>query len=246
MRSVDAAQWKAAMDKEMLSLKDHDVADLIPIGSLPPGAKPIGSRWLYKVKATGVLKARLIVQGWGQRHGIDCGGTYAPVSRFSSQLVLMAIAAERGLVVETMDVVTAFLQSRVEEDVYVRQAAGYDIMDEETGLPYVMKLKKSLYGLKQSPRNFGTTFAKGIKEIGFIPTRSDTCLYVYGTGTTYAVMCVYVDDCTLAGQTTAVVQDLKRQLADKFRMTDGGPATLLLGMEISQVDGMITVKNTTS
>ena len=65
MRSVDAAQWKAAMDKEeMLSLKDHEVADLVPAHSLPPGPKAIGSRWLYKMKATGVMKARLIVQGW--------------------------------------------------------------------------------------------------------------------------------------------------------------------------------------
>ena len=111
MNSPDAIQWKAAMDKEMTSLKDHDVADLVPITSLPPGAKAKGSRWLYKVKATGVMKARLIVQGWGQRHGIDCGGTYAPVSRFSSQLVLMGVSAERGYCVETMDVVTAFLQS---------------------------------------------------------------------------------------------------------------------------------------
>ena len=124
MRSVDAAQWKAAVDKEMPSLTDHAVTDLVPAHSLPPRAKAIGSRWLYKIKATGVMKARLFVQGWGQRHGIDCGGTYAPVSRFSSQLVLMAIAAERGYVVTTMDVVTAFLQSKVEEEVYVRQATG--------------------------------------------------------------------------------------------------------------------------
>ena len=75
---------------DALSLKDHDVADLVPAHSLPPGAKAIGSLlWLYKIKASGVMKARLIVQGWGQRHGIDCGGTYDPVSRFSSQLVLM-------------------------------------------------------------------------------------------------------------------------------------------------------------
>ena len=241
MRSVDATQWKAAMDKEMLSLKEHEVADLVPIEKLPPGAKPIGSRWLYKVKATGVMKARLIVQGWGQRHGIDCGSTYAPVSRFSSQLVLMAIAAERGYVVETMDVVTAFLQSQVEEDVYVRQAKGYEILDEDTGLPMVMKLKKSLYGLRQSPRNWGNAFAKGIAEIGFVATRSDPCMYVYGSGPTHTILCVYVDDCTLAGKTPSVVQDLKKQLSDKFRMTDGGPATLLLGMEISQRDGEITV-----
>ena len=241
MRSVDAAQWKAAMDKEMLSLKEHEVADLVPIESLPPGAKPIGSRWLYKIKATGVLKARLIVQGWGQRHGIDCGSTYAPVSRFSSQLILMAIAAERGYVVETMDVVTAFLQSQVEEDVFVRQAKGYEIVDEITGRPLVMKLKKSLYGLRQSPRNWGTAFAKGIAEIGFVALRSDPCMYVYGSGPTHTILCVYVDDCTLAGKTPSVVKDLKEQLSNKFRMTDGGPAELLLGMEISQKNGEITV-----
>ncbi|CAB1119561.1 unnamed protein product [Ectocarpus sp. CCAP 1310/34] len=168
MRSMDADQWKAAMDKEMRGPKDHDVADLVPIQSLPPGANPIGSRWLYKMKATGVMQARLIAQGWGQRHGIDCGGTYAPVRRFSSQLVLMAIAAERGYVVETMKVVTAFLQSNVEGEVYVRQAKRYEITDEVTGLPLVMELKKSSYGLKQSPRNFGNAFAKRIEEIGLL------------------------------------------------------------------------------
>ena len=106
----------------------------------------------------------------------------------------------------------------------------YVIKDETTGIPLVMKLKKSLYGLRQSPRNFGNTFPKGIKEIGFVALRSDPCMYVYGSGPTYALLCVYVDDCTLAGKTPSVVEDLKNQLSNKFRMTDGGPATLLLGM----------------
>ena len=58
----------------------------------------------------------------------------------------------------------------------------------------------------------------------------------------YALLCVYVDDCTLAGKTPSVVEDLKNQLSsNKFRMTDGGPATLLLGMEIPQGNGEITV-----
>ena len=74
------------------------------------------------------------------------------MSRFSSQLFLMAIAAERGYLVTSMDVVTAFLQTKVEEEAYVRQATGYVIKDETTGVPLVMKLKKSLYGLRQSPR----------------------------------------------------------------------------------------------
>ena len=52
MGSPDLGEWKAAMDKEMLSISDHDVADLVPFESLPPGAKPIGSRWHFKSKAT--------------------------------------------------------------------------------------------------------------------------------------------------------------------------------------------------
>ena len=104
-----------------------------------------------------------------------------------------------------------------------------------------MKLKKSLYGLRQSPRNFGTTFTKGILEIGFTPLLSDPCLYVYGSGPTYTILCVYVDDCSIAGKTPSVVKRLKKELSDKFRMVDGGPAELLLGMEISQQNGEIVV-----
>lgn len=64
MRSVDAQQWKAAMGKEMNSLREHDVADTVPMSSIPPRAKAIGSRWLYTVKMTEeVIKARLLVQG---------------------------------------------------------------------------------------------------------------------------------------------------------------------------------------
>ena len=61
MGSPDRGEWKAAMDKEMLSISEHDVADLVPSESLPPGAKPIGSRWHFKSKATGDMKARLII-----------------------------------------------------------------------------------------------------------------------------------------------------------------------------------------
>ena len=103
----------------------------------------------------------------------------------------MAIAAKRGYVVRTMDVVPALLPGKVEEEVYVRQATGSTIKDDTTGVPVVMKLKKSLYGLRQSPRNFGNTFAKGIKVIGVAALRSDPCM----------------DDGTLAGKTPSVVED---------------------------------------
>eukprot|EP00903_Cladosiphon_okamuranus_P022099 g20321.t1 len=159
IQSPFRAKWKAAMEEERQSLKEHEVADIVTIDTRPPGASPIGSRWVFKVKPDGTFKARQIVQGYGQRHGIDCGGTFAPVCRISSQRTLLCIAASKGLHVKHMDVKTAFLNAPVEEDVWVYQAPGFEENDPVTGKTQVLKLRKSLYGLRQSPRIWKATFA---------------------------------------------------------------------------------------
>eukprot|EP00752_Nemacystus_decipiens_P018047 g16180.t1 len=96
MASPFRSKWKGAMEKELQSLTDHEVADLVTVDTLPPGASPIGSRWVFKVKPDGTFKARLVVQGYGQRHGIDCGGNFAPVCRISSQRTLLCTAASKN------------------------------------------------------------------------------------------------------------------------------------------------------
>eukprot|EP00752_Nemacystus_decipiens_P015912 g14220.t1 len=95
MASPFRSKWKGAVEKELQSLTDHEVADLVTVDTLPPGASPIGSRWVFKVKPDGTFKARLVVQGYRQRHGIDCGGTFAPVCRISSQRTLLCMAASK-------------------------------------------------------------------------------------------------------------------------------------------------------
>ena len=71
------AQWKAASDKEMASLKKNNVYTLLPATSVPAGHKIIGSsRWVYKVKADNSHKGRVVVLGGGQLPGIDCGSTF--------------------------------------------------------------------------------------------------------------------------------------------------------------------------
>ncbi|CAN0205662.1 unnamed protein product, partial [Hapterophycus canaliculatus] len=107
IQSPFKSKWKAAMEKELQSLKEHQVADLVTIDTLPPEASAFRSRWVFKVKPDGTFKTRLVVQGFGQRHGIDCGGTFAPVCRISSQRTLLCIAASKGLHVEHLDVKTA-------------------------------------------------------------------------------------------------------------------------------------------
>ena len=79
------------MRKELNSLDGHEVADLIPSTNILPGCAIIGTRWVFRVKTNGRFKARLVVKGWAQHHGLDCFTTFAPVCRVESQHLLLAI-----------------------------------------------------------------------------------------------------------------------------------------------------------
>ena len=90
-------QWKAASDKEVASLKNHNVYTLLPVTSVPAGHKIIGSRCVYKVKADNSQKGRVVVLGWRQTPGIDWGSTFALACRLQSIRMVPAIAAEYNL-----------------------------------------------------------------------------------------------------------------------------------------------------
>ena len=109
----------------------------------------------YKIKADGVYKGRLVVLGWSQILGIDCGGTFAPVCRLQSIRMVLAIVVELDYEVYMLDVQTTFFNADVEEEVFVKMALGYECRNE-SGVPLVMN-KKSLYGLWQSPKFWFST-----------------------------------------------------------------------------------------
>ena len=142
---------------------------------------------------------------------------------------------------EHLDVKTAFLNAPVDENVRVWQAPGFEDNQPATGEQQVLKLRKSLYGLRQSPRNWNNTFARVIESIGFKSIYSDPCVYVYGSGNEYVVLSIYVDDVFLLGVDPSVVKNIREQLVNKFSMNNLGSASLMLGMEIEQGDGYIKV-----
>ena len=141
------AHWKAASDKEVASLKKNNVYILVPATAVPAGHKIIGSRWVYKVMADKSYKGRVVVLRWGQVPGVDCGGTFAPVCRLQSIHMVLAIAAEFDFECWQLNYNTAFLNAGVEEEVYVKMAPGYEEFSND-GVPMVMRLLKSLYGLR--------------------------------------------------------------------------------------------------
>ena len=136
---------------------------------LPSGRIPIGCRWVFKTKrgSDGKVeryKARLVAKGYTQKFGEDYDETFSPVVRYSSVRALLAFAVQNGMMIHQMDVVTAFLNGTLEEEIYMEQAPGYTKGGEKN---LVCKLKRSLYGLKQSSRCWNTVFKEYMESTNF-------------------------------------------------------------------------------
>ena len=150
MSSPEAPYWKEAINDEVASILQNHTWELV---DLPPGSKPLGYKWIFKkkMKADGSIdkyKARLVIKGYKQKEGLDYFDTYSPVTRISSILMLIAIAAIHNLEIHQMDVKIAFLNGDLDEEIYMEQPEGFIVPGQEKK---VYRLVKSLYGLKQAP-----------------------------------------------------------------------------------------------
>ena len=168
--SPDAAKCNATAEREMKSLNDRKVYKLVPRPAVPPGRKRIKSKWVFKCKADGSFKGRVVAQGWNQVPGFVCGSTYAPVCRIQSVRMVACITVEFNLIFDQMDVSTAFLHADIQEHMFVKKPPGFEVKD------MVMQLKKSLYGLAQSPGNWFNIIDPVLVEIGFVALKSDPCV----------------------------------------------------------------------
>ena len=135
------------MKDELSFISQNEVWELV---ELPKGCKPIGSKWVYKIKrdSNGQVeryKARLVAKGYSQREGIDFKETFSPVSTKDSLRIIIAIVAHFDLELNQMDVRTAFLNRDLYKDVYITQHVGFVMTGKEH---MVCKLKKFIYGLK--------------------------------------------------------------------------------------------------
>ena len=130
MTLPQAACWNVASDKKIASPKMHGVYELVPTTSVPNGRRLVGTRWVYKIKAGGVYKGRLVVLGWSQVPGIYYGDTFAPVYRLQSIRMVLVIAAELDYEVYILNVLTALLNTDVEGEVFVKLAPDYERSNE--------------------------------------------------------------------------------------------------------------------
>ena len=155
-------EWKGARKRERDSIYQKQVMRAVPI---PPGVKPIKSKYVYKRKYDkhGRLKkykARLVALGYGQVSGVDVWNTFAPVVKGVTVRLLLALAFIFNMSVHQLDVSSAFLYADIEGDVYMHPPPDFDLPPG-----YCMKLDKSLYGLRSSPRSWWKTLDHWLHQI---------------------------------------------------------------------------------
>lgn len=232
MRGKCSHQWEKAMQKEINSISEHDVWELV---KLPPNRKVINCKWVFKEKldADGSVqthKARLVAQGFLQQRGLDYDETFSPVVKFESVRTIIAISAENNFLLHQMDVTSAFLNGFLDEEIYMTQPEGFVVKGQEN---LVCKLKKSLYGLKQAPRCWNTSIDGHLKKLGFAQTVSDPCIYIKSFPETI-IIGVYVDDIIIACKSDKIMNDIKKNISRAYSVKDLGPLNYFLGVNIVQ------------
>lgn len=168
--------WPTAMEEEMMALDNNGTWDLV---CLPIGKKAIGCKWVFVVKmnsdgSVARLKARLVAKGYAQVYGVDYSDIFSLVAKLIFVRLFISLAATNNWPLHQLDVKNAFLHGDLQEEIYMEQPPVFVAQGESDK---VCRLRKSLYGLKQSPRAWFGRFSEVVQEFGMKKCTSDHFIF---------------------------------------------------------------------
>jgi hypothetical protein len=225
--------WVSAMHDELHQFTRNDVWTLV---SRPAEHNIIGTKHIFKNKTDehGTVvrnKARLVAQGYTQIEGIDFDETFAPVARLESIRILLSIDCHIGFKLYQMDVKSAFLNSVLQEEVYVEQPKGF----QDPHHPHhVYKLKKALYGLKQAPRAWYERLTTYLLAKGFTRGQADRTLFIRQQGTHKLIAKIYVDDIIFGATLDYLAHESSEEMKQEFEISMIGELNYFLGLQVKQ------------
>ena len=245
MASDQAQEWAEAMKQEMDSLIQHQTWELIPKTEVKPGYRPLKGKWVYKIKR-GVnnqitcFKARWVAKGYLQQAGIDFDQTFVAVVKPMAFRALFAIAAFYNLDIEQMDVKTEFLHGIIDQLLYVEVPRGY----EQEWKDQICRLRRALYGLKQSPRLWYERLSNFLlTKLGLHRLHADHSIFVTPQGVQGPIVTTFVDDLNIftpAG--SGIMKRVKEELAAAFDIVDMGPLAFYVGLKVTRDRERKTIK----
>ena len=238
----DSVHWKAAWDKEMMKVTDRGTWLLAtPEEKISLLCKALKSKFTFRltcqIDGTWKYKVRLVACGYSQVAGHDYHETFAPTAKFKSICIVLNLAAIFNWDIHGIDIENAFLESDLEETIYMQLPI--DTYKEEDGKPVIVKLKKSLYGLKQA----GELFYKLMKRIltsadlGMKCTVHDMCVFTWNDPETSesAIVLLWVDDIIITGNSRPIIDRIINHIVqDVTKITDLGEITRYIGLDIKR------------
>ncbi|GEQ72946.1 hypothetical protein JCM33374_g6634 [Metschnikowia sp. JCM 33374] len=202
--------WEKAEEDEIRKFNEMEVYEEVPI---PSGSILIPMLFVYTFKEDDlkgeVYKARAVVQGYRQQEGIHFNKyrVSSPVADLSSIRILTSIATEANYPIHHLDIKSAYLNASLPEgeEIYVRPPRGFSSKDG-----YCWKLKKSVYGIKQSGHDWYMCLADKLKKIGLRPLGSQGTISTKQSIVGNIIIAIYVDDLFLVGKNEQVLKEFKK------------------------------------
>ncbi|KAI3811307.1 hypothetical protein L1987_21028 [Smallanthus sonchifolius] len=205
MHRNDWPKWQDALKAELDSLEKRNVFG--PVVRTPIDVNPVGYKWVFAIKRNEKneivrYKARLVAQGFSQIPGVDYEETYSPVVVAITLRFLIGLSISKGLQMRLMDVVTAYLYGTLENDIYMKIPKGLKLPEALKSTPRDMcaiKLKRSLYGLKQSGRMWYNRLSEYLEKEGYKSDVISPCVFIKRSFSKFTIIAVYVDDINIIG-----------------------------------------------
>ncbi|CAI7882319.1 unnamed protein product [Closterium sp. NIES-53] len=215
----------AAMDAEMASWKSTGTyVNEVP----PPGVNIVDGMWIFRVKrppgSPPAFKARYVARGFSQRQGVDHFHTFSPTPKMTILWVLLHVAAKRDYELHSLDFSTAFLQSSLHEEIWLRRPPGFT-GSFPAGTQW--SLRRLVYGLRKAPREWHDTLWTTLAALGFVPSTADPSLFLRtNTSLPPFYVLVYVDDHVFATADTEAMTLVRSELLKRPTCTDLGPSAI--------------------
>jgi hypothetical protein len=233
MSSPQATEWKVGCDEEMATIMQQGTWELINKIDVPTSHRVLSCKWVFAIKRDELgrpvrYKCRLVVRGCMQQEGIDYNLTYAPVADIVSLRALIAVAAKRTWPLRVVDIKCAFLNGCLQEEVFMKQPEGYVVGDGSQ----VCHLLKTLYGLKQSPKEWYERLRLEMGSGGYSVSEYDPGLFLLRNSDGVLYMSVPVDDCFMTASTVSMLDSVVAFLSKHFDCRDMGDPKQHLGMQV--------------
>lgn len=228
-------EWRQAIKEELAAHKENNTWSVTERSD----KRTLTTKWVFAIKKNEnnetCYKARLCARGFEQIRDVDYQEIFSPTTRYDSIRIVLCIAAKYKLEIQQFDVKTAFLNGYLEEDIFIEVPEGVNLNKN-----FVLKLNKSLYGLKQASRCWNKRFSNFLIKYGFVQSQADSCIFIGIFNKIRVLLIIFVDDALVISASKLLIQEIIEYLKQAFKIKMLN-LKYFVGMEIQRINDYIYI-----